>query len=68
VCNLVNELLGCLCTASVFEELHENYRQVLNNLILDVCFMLIRTSPEERQQMYDEPQEFVNLALDTCED
>jgi importin-7 len=52
----------------VFEELHENYRQVLNNLILDVCFMLIRTSPEERQQMYDEPQEFVNLALDTCED
>ena len=52
----------------MFEELHENYRQVLNNLILDVCFMLIRTSPEERQQMYDDPQEFVNLALDTCED
>ena len=68
IANLVNELLGCLCQASVFEELHKDYLQYLNNLILDVCFMLIRTSTDERQKMYAEPQEFVNLALDTCEE
>ena len=68
IANLVNELLGCLCQASVFEELYDRYIQYQANLILDVCFVLIRTSEEERQTMYDDPAEFVNLALDTCEE
>lgn len=35
--------------------------------MLDVGLNLIKTTETERQQMYDDPQEFVNLALDTCD-
>jgi len=39
----------------------------LPNLILDVGLNFIKTTETERQDMFDNPQEFVNLALDTCD-
>lgn len=65
--NFVLELLETLCKSTEYEEYSSFFFQFLPNLILDVAFVQIRTTTEERQQMYDDPQEFVNLALDTCE-
>ena len=65
--NFVSIMLESLGKAAVFDEFNEKYYKFLPNLILDVCFVLIRTTESERQQMYDNPQEFVTMALDTCE-
>ena len=37
------------------------------NLILDVCLNFIKTTENERQKMLDDPKDFVQLALDTCD-
>jgi len=34
---------------------------------MDVALNLIKTTEAERQEMFDNPQDFVNLALDTCD-
>lgn len=65
--NFVSIMLESLSKAAVFDEFNEKVYKFLPNLILDVCFVLIRTTESERQQMYDNPQEFVTMALDTCE-
>lgn len=65
--SMIIEMLDTLCTAASFDEFNDKYFQLLPNLILDVCFILIRTTQSERDNMYENPQEFVNLALDTCE-
>ena len=36
-------------------------------IVLDICLMLIRITDSERKLIKENPKEFVNLALDTCE-
>lgn len=37
------------------------------DLIVNVCLNLMRTTPEEYEQMIKDPEQFVQLALDTCD-
>ena len=67
ISNFVGGILESLSKAAVYEDFADKYFTFLPNLILDACFVLLRTTESERQQMYDNPNEFVQLALDTCE-
>jgi hypothetical protein len=63
----VIEALECLSQATQYESFKDTFFRFMPNLILDVGLNLIKTTETERQSMYDDPQEFVNLALDTCD-
>jgi chaperonin cofactor prefoldin len=59
--------LEIISVTAVNEHLKKQYYRYQTNLILDVCFNFIKTTENERQQMIDDPKDFVNLALDTCD-
>ena len=61
------EALENLSVTTQYEAFKDVFFKFLPNLILDVAMNFIKTTETERQQMYDEPVEFVNLALDTCD-
>lgn len=50
-----------------FEAFKIYFFNFLPNLILDVGLNFIKTTETERQDMYDNPANFVALALDTCD-
>ncbi len=50
-----------------FEAFKTYFFNFLPNLILDVGLNFIKTTEAERQDMYDNPANFVALALDTCD-
>lgn len=37
------------------------------DLLVKVCLNLMRTTPQEYEEMTSDPEQFVNLALDTCD-
>lgn len=67
ISNFIIELLELNHCITQYEQFKGTFLQFLPNLILDVCLQMIKTTEIERQQMYDNPQEFVSLALDTCD-
>ena len=67
IINFVEEALENLTLTTQFEQLKEIFFRFLPNLVLDVGLNLVKTTESERQEMYKNPQEFVNLALDTCD-
>lgn len=67
ISNFVVEALENLSLTTQYDNFKEIFFRFLPNLVLDVGLNLIKTTETERQQMYDDPQEFVNLALDTCD-
>ena len=50
-----------------FEAFKIYFFNFLPNLILDVGLNFIKTTETERQDMYDNPANFVAIALDTCD-
>ena len=67
ISSFVVEALENLSLTTQYDNFKEIFFRFLPNLVLDVGLNLIKTTETERQQMYDDPQEFVNLALDTCD-
>jgi len=67
ISNFIEEALENLSLATQHECFKDVFFRFLPNLILDVGLNLIKTTETERQDMYDKPSEFVNLALDTCD-
>jgi hypothetical protein len=67
ISNFVVEALENLSLTTQYDNFKEIFFRFLPNLVLDVGLNLIKTTETERQQMYDDPQEFVALALDTCD-
>jgi chaperonin cofactor prefoldin len=67
ISNFVVETLENLSLTTQYDIFKEIFFRFLPNLVLDVGLNLIKTTETERQQMYDDPQEFINLALDTCD-
>lgn len=67
IINFVVEALENMSLTTLYDSFKEIFFRFLPNLVLDVGLNLIKTTESERQQMIDEPQEFVNLALDTCD-
>lgn len=46
-----------------YNHISKDYKTVLVN----VCLTLMRTSKNEYEQMFKDPDNFINLALDTCD-
>jgi hypothetical protein len=67
ISNFVVEALENLSLTTLYDSFKEIFFRYLPNLVLDVGLNLIKTTESERQQMIDEPVEFVSLALDTCD-
>jgi hypothetical protein len=67
ISNFIEEALENLSLTTSFDQFKDIFFRYLPNLILDVGLTLIKTTESERQDMYDKPQDFVNLALDTCD-
>lgn len=65
--NFIIQGLETLTLTTSFEALKNYFFNFLPNLILDVGLNFIKTTETERQDMYDNPANFVSLALDTCD-
>jgi hypothetical protein len=46
---------------------YETFSQCYKHLLVLVALNMIKTSKEEYEQMIKDPDQFVNLALDTCD-
>jgi hypothetical protein len=67
ICHFIEEALENLSLATSHEQFKDVFFRFLPNLILDVGMNFIKTTESERQDMFEKPQDFVNLALDTCD-
>jgi len=67
ISNFVEEALENLAICTQYEAFKDIFFRYMPNLIVDVGLNLIKTTETERQDMYDRPTEFVNIALDTCD-
>lgn len=67
ISNFIVEALENLHLSSAYEQFKDIFFRFLPNLILDVGMNLIKCTETERMTMVNDPQEFVGLALDTCD-
>ncbi len=58
------ELLTILVGEKEFYELYTMYQRPL---IYEVALWMMQTTPAEIEQMHKDPEQFMNLALDTCD-
>ena len=47
--------------------MYELFSSFYKHLLIIVCLTMLMTNTEELEQMIKNPEEFVNLALDTCD-
>lgn len=65
--DLITEMLGLLAIFSAEKEFYDTIQSMYKPILISVCLNLMRTMKPEKEQMEDNPQDFVNLALDTCD-
>ena len=49
------------------EETYQLISAYFKDLLVDVCLVLMMSTETETKQMKDDPEQFVSLALDTCD-
>jgi len=64
---LLLEALKFLTKLSLEKELYSAFLNRRPYLVVDVCFPLLRTGTQEIVDMQEDPDQFANLALDTCQ-
>jgi hypothetical protein len=64
---LLVEMLKMLVLLSDNNNFYGVFAQNKQRILVDIILVLMRTQEEERQSMFDNPESFVALALDTCE-
>lgn len=47
--------------------MYETYAMFYRNLLVQVAFLMMKTTKSEFDQMIKDPEQFINLALDTCD-
>jgi hypothetical protein len=67
IAELMTNLLSLLTVVSQDETFFEIYQQRHVELIVTLCLNCMRTSKSEFATMFNDSEEFVNLALDTCD-
>jgi hypothetical protein len=67
ISEIINHLLRFITYCGCQTEFYQILSESKTSLLVDVIYPFISTSPKEYQQMLDEPEEFVNLALDTVD-
>lgn len=61
-------LMLTVCSQLVYiKELHETYSSYGLRLFTDIGFSFLRTMKVEKEEMIDNPPEFIKLALDVCD-
>lgn len=65
--NLVTQMLKFITLCGGQSEFYNVLSESKTSLLVDVLLPLIATSKREAAMMIEEPQEFVNLALDTID-
>ena len=56
-----------MCIASGERKFHEHFNAEMKNIIVEVCYNLIKFTRSEASKMMDEPQEYINYTLDCCD-
>ena len=67
VSECVIELLGMLILLPSFPMSRDYFRQQNASLIVSIGLNLLKTTTTEFELIRTQPEEFVNLALDTCD-
>jgi hypothetical protein len=49
------------------KEFYSLFSQYYKHLLVHVSLNFLKTSKDEHEQMMEDPEQFVNLALDTCD-
>lgn len=65
--NLLVEMIETLCIFIGEKEFYDIFSQSYKLLLVHVAMNFIKTSPSEFEQMTVDPEQFINLALDTCD-
>lgn len=65
-----NMLVEMIETLTIFigeKEFYQIFSSSYKHLLVHVALNFLQTSKEEKEQMTEDPEQFVNLALDTCD-
>lgn len=65
--DVIVEAIDTLVHFASEKEFEEDMLRSFRSLIVNVCFTLMRTGKKEIEQMQNDPEEFVSLALDICD-
>eukprot|EP00826_Nyctotherus_ovalis_P038153 TRINITY_DN355_c0_g4_i1.p1 TRINITY_DN355_c0_g4~~TRINITY_DN355_c0_g4_i1.p1 ORF type:complete len:979 (+),score=242.38 TRINITY_DN355_c0_g4_i1:128-3064(+) len=63
----ITSLLVTLCSMLEDNGFYPFFSTNKSTLLIDVIFLLMRSTQQEKQMLVTEPQEFINLGLDTCD-
>lgn len=65
--NLLSGMLGLLSNMLEENTFYPLFSQNLQRIIVDIALVFLQTTKKEKEQIINDPQNFVNLALDTCD-
>jgi hypothetical protein len=61
------EIIGLIILISEHQTFFELFHQMIPQVLVTIVLNLMKTKQEEFDLIEEDPQEFVNLALDTCD-
>ena len=65
--DIIVESMETLCLFVGEKEFYDILVEKSKELLVKVCLNLMRTTSQEYEQMINDPEQFVALALDTCD-
>jgi len=66
ISKIIVELLNFFYWMVEDNNYYKFFSEIKDRLIINIAFILIRTTAEEKVKLVEEPHEFVNIANDTC--
>ena len=64
---LMVNLMETLNITSSDKKYSESFMTEIKNIVVQVCFNLIKFNRSEAERMKDDPQEYINFSLDCCD-
>ena len=64
---LMVNLMETLNITSSDKKYSESFMTEMKNIVVQVCFNLIKFNRSEAERMKDDPQEYINFSLDCCD-
>ena len=64
--NLITRLLGFLATLLESNNFYPIFNQNKSSIVTDILLVLLRSTRKELDSMVNDPENFVNLAIDAC--
>ena len=60
-------MIETLCITAGDRKFNDAFMGEMKNIVVQVCFNLIKFSKSEAERMLDDPQEYINFTLDCCD-